>query len=791
MADEHTPAYQQATVYTRDELQTMAHSRLVRELSSLSLPEIDAIVEQIARATPAGNVPTMILNGLSRVRGRKAPPQQVARDINLLFKGVEKTLDTAVYGLFFAGPAAVMGTYQALMKLAGKDPESAFPNGTWQFYVDYALRDDPARHANETHGFDTTLQQHALTLSQTDRLTAWVMAAIHILHQYDGLLANEWRERMHTSLLRHLTHGLPNGREYANLYRLWEKVRPYGRGADVAPTDDYPTYRQQKFAAFMGQALASLPPDIQHKWRTQVAQLEEDGLANYQAQMSILAYLEPGAYAEAHMPLTKQQTNVGLIYRDQYYLIAICQPQSDKPAQVSTVRSQIAAVLAHPADQPHAHLTPLAGVRRTAVTALKDKLDATLQEGLQALRTAPILFNADQQPPRTALTAIRRAERGIGDHPLTLFDTGQTIVFDQSHIFFDGAWGAALAEMMTNEALAWATYLHTLPPPTPSAARPFAPFLHLSTADLQRVRQAPQTAAESAAESAAVDLKNILRLRQLFKQRSDLLQLTVNDLLVLYRAIHAARYQPSPDLLAELTQLNQGRETRAAATAALESIRDGGRHTPAILIPIDASQHAPRDRLYPMTFEVPLAELDLLTLHEQTLQTLDSKDKAQFEELRRTYLGTLASFSQVFDRAKAMGIEGKSDTVTTMKLLANMPRPLQNLLNAIPDRFDVLNDLIKGREVFSNIGAVVPSSSLTRFITAKDDNEKKTLCWGVMTNADGVMHVTLRDFRPHVALLQHHNLHATAQRITQDYLDSYIYGLNSYVWDLKRMTMGE
>ena len=82
-------------------------------------------------------------------------------------------LDKAVYGAFFAGPAAVIWGYQNLLKLAGKDPQTSFPEGTWQFYVDYALREDTARHANEIHGFDTVLTQHQISLDLADRMTAW------------------------------------------------------------------------------------------------------------------------------------------------------------------------------------------------------------------------------------------------------------------------------------------------------------------------------------------------------------------------------------------------------------------------------------------------------------------------------------------------------------------------------------------------------------------------------------------------------------------------------------------
>lgn len=66
--------------------------------------------------------------------------------------------------------------------------------------------------------------------------------------------------------------------------------------------------------------------------------------------------------------------------------------------------------------------------------------------------------------------------------------------------------------------------------------------------------------------------------------------------------------------------------------------------------------------------------------------------------------------------------------------MAHLPPPIQRLLDKLPERFELLNNLLKGQEVFSNVGAVVPRQhTLTRFITAKDDNEQKQLAWGILT----------------------------------------------------------
>ena len=92
--------YTQASLMTAENIRTIAHSNILRKLSHLSLPKIDAIVDLIARVIPAGNVPGVILNGLARLSGRKFPAETVKRDVDLLFKGAEKALDKVVYGAF-------------------------------------------------------------------------------------------------------------------------------------------------------------------------------------------------------------------------------------------------------------------------------------------------------------------------------------------------------------------------------------------------------------------------------------------------------------------------------------------------------------------------------------------------------------------------------------------------------------------------------------------------------------------------------------------------------------------
>ena len=274
--------------------------------------------------------------------------------------------------------------------------------------------------------------------------------------------------------------------------------------------------------------------------------------------------------------------------------------------------------------------------------------------------------------------------------------------------------------------------------------------------------------------------------------------LTVNDLLVLYRAIHAARYQPSPELESNLKHLASQRATRALAAEIYKAINESRQKNPSMLIPMDASRRAPRERLYPLSLQVPVAELDLLHLHEQTIRALNAYEGfrgdrpslyAKFEELQRTYLASLAGFGSIFNKLKEIAIQGESASVGALKFFAHMPAALLRLFDQGLTQFDVFNNLIKGNEVFSNIGAVVPSSSLKRFVTAKDDNEDKQLVWGVITDANGVMHLSLRDFRPHVAALRAIQRADLAHQITRDYLDAYVKGFNNYIFDLQRITL--
>ncbi len=766
-------------------------------LSPLSLTQ-SHISELSERIKPINTIGGVVRNLLSRLPSRRLSSKATKEDTNLLVDTFNRAKDTVLYGTLLAGPAVTIWLYQNLLRLTGRDTEDAFPQGTWQFYVEYALREDTARHAIETDGFDEIFDHYSIRLSQLDRFTSWVMASIHMLHEYDDILENEWRERVYISVLRELTIGREDEDYFTKLYRAWEVQRPYNRNhAQLNQT--YSEYREELFDKFLQKALKRIPDEMRRQWVTKVREEEEKHLEDYKDQMTILAYLEPDEYGESPINMTPNQANIGIIYQSQYYLIPIIDPATGRPPLVQDVRKQIASILGHSHDPDPVQLMSLSSITRSGWSNLKSNLNPELIGSLLLLRTAPILINFDQRPRNLHLSKLRQAERGIGDHAMTIFDTGETFIFDLSHIFFDGTWGAALAEIMTNEASSWGTYLRLQPRLQPSSplhddddddALP----LNIKTEDWQIIQKQPHTIPEASGETAEINMMTIVFLRKFFKQRSDLLGLTVNDILVLYRAMHAMTYEPDEEIVEILENLQQERTVADAATAALNAIDPAKRINPVILIPLDASKRQPRDRLHPMTFSVPFEALDLSTLHQTCLDSMASYNRNEgdfdtFKEGRQVYFSALAGFGELFSRTKDMAALGENASIGSIRMLAHLPRPIQRLLDNLPNRFEVLNDVIKGREVFSNIGQVVPDSTLKRFMTAKDDNENKTLVWAVMTDAKQKMHITLRDFRPHVALLSSAGYEDLADRITQDYLDAYATGLNSYVSDLLQITL--
>src|SRR5262249_34501948 len=154
--------------------------------------------------------------------------------------------------------------------------------------------------------------------------------------------------------------------------------------------------------------------------------------------------------------------------------------------------------------------------------------------------------------------------------------------------------------------LSWAAYLNLLSPAVGAPVPIYTPLkLALDRAERQLIRSALQVSREAGAENNQIDVRSALTLKNYFKQRSDLLKLTINDLLVLYRAMHAVLYQPSKALQEELESFKKHQPSFASRFQ--QALEASTILRPSILIPVDGSKRLPRDRVYPMNLEVPLA----------------------------------------------------------------------------------------------------------------------------------------------------------------------------------------
>jgi hypothetical protein len=832
-------------------MESVISSAQLTYFSNRSIAEVEALQEEVSAIVPAGNIMGLVMSGLVKLRDRTLPANKAKSDVSALLRGLEflprNILPRTIYGTLILGPAAALAAYQKLLLLTGKDPDSAFPEGLWQFYIEFAMREDSARHVNETVGFQKALTAYNLNLSPVDRLAAWVCAVSQFYFQYDDLLHNEWRERVYLDLLEQavakatLSHKL----SFQRLPQAWAAQRPYHRGQDASHAENYALYRRRRFDNFLQSRLSVLPGELVNHLETIYNQRVHEELPAYQQQMTILATLAPDHYRENKTPIPLWQARIAVVYRRRYYLLPACQTDQSgrpllfetqatearsyalqldsgghlydlqghllevdrmgrvyragekliygylRPATFQAVRRQIAAIVEHTATTAEAPLISLddqlIAIKRTEQERARQTLrdETTLQE-LTALKCAPIVINWDEQDSSKPLGYIRQGKRGLGDHALTIFHTPDSMVFDQSHIFFDGLWGMALSEMLTGEAISWALYFSSLPAPVPVSTPPY----HLQLTPQPVLEKFSRSiGVEVCVENHKINLQALRLLCKLLPKRHPELKLTVNDLLVLYRCAFGHDYQLSSqleDALFEFYSQNSSPEMRAIYDLIKSILAKAQSMNPSIVIPMEATVAPPRERLYPTTFRNPFTELwghyqEVLDVFKGYSKEQTQANWSTFAEARRSLLAQLNYFGQVMRAYKKVALEGGSASTAAMKLLAYLPNSLLKLLDEIPRRVDILNEVLKGEEVFSNVGQVARGASLTRFISAKDDNDNKTLVWAVITDDNNVLHISLRDFRPHVTDLYKINRVDLAELIAKDYLDAYVTGFNQFV----------
>ena len=759
----------QATIHSIEKLLEDNSSPAVPKLT---IAERDELIREVARIVPAGNVVNFILNGIlsARERERALDESSLGRThLSALFKGLSFMRNNLLYNVAFAGPATVLAGYNMLLQIAGAQPENFLPDGAWQFYVEFGLREDAAHHQNETTGFQNTVR--ALDATTTDQLCAWVAASMWLMQVYDELLGQVWEESVHIQAIETHTH-------LSNLRREWQRVRPFRAPSTDA---DFVAYRAQQFDQF---CQAHLSRVSKSDWKQYSAiwfdptDQEERGRRkrDYIRQMTLHRYLEPGEYSDQGQPIVPHKRRLAVVHGGNYYLLKPLNPSSTDGLKL--LRQQVEMILQHRSPSTADIDKALATVPRDTQLRTRAALEPAIREELERLRTAPIILNWDEIKRQQPLTQIRNHRRGIGDHALTIFRTSGSNVFDFSHIFFDGAWAMAVAEILTNKAASLLEQVSALKP-TKRDLPPSLPLqLKSSKVFEQAVRRAPRNAINTISGEAEAPLAPLQAARAALQMRTSI-RLTINDLLVLYRTIFNQYYIPHSKLVAALNSI----EDRSAAKQVEAMWSTNGRTNPSLLIPLDASHHDPKERVFPSTFRSPFPDFKaehvaMIALLKQLQQQPNaSRTHQAFRSGRENYLAYISAFSEVMRRYREIAVSGESMSHAAIRLIAGLPQALQQIADDIPGNFSVVNEVIKGEEVFSNVGQVVAGSTITRFASAKDDNDKKILVWGVMTDNSDQLRITLRDFRPAVLNLAEAGHPELAQQVTQDFLTAYLTGL--------------
>ena len=90
----------------------------------------------------------------------------------------------------------------------------------------------------------------------------------------------------------------------------------------------------------------------------------------------------------------------------------------------------VAAIYDEPVKGNPFQFTYFPGMRRSSLAVFLEKSDNPDLHKLSMLKHVSIVINLDARQASLPLSELRRAERGIGSHPLTLIDTGKTMIFD-------------------------------------------------------------------------------------------------------------------------------------------------------------------------------------------------------------------------------------------------------------------------------------------------------------------------------------------------------------------------
>src|SRR6185503_16759393 len=116
----------------------------------------------------AGNLTGLIRSGLTMLKAQRVQPRTEHLDSRKF--DANQLVDQAVYIGLIAVPAVILEAYQRVRSMLTGQP-MGYPEGSWQFYLHFGLREALAHHTNETTGY---YQSRPTNASDLDDLTAWV-----------------------------------------------------------------------------------------------------------------------------------------------------------------------------------------------------------------------------------------------------------------------------------------------------------------------------------------------------------------------------------------------------------------------------------------------------------------------------------------------------------------------------------------------------------------------------------------------------------------------------------------
>ncbi|MCC6904329.1 MAG: hypothetical protein IT326_00700, partial [Anaerolineae bacterium] len=516
-------------------------------------------------------LPGLIRSGWMLLLARRVQPRTGGRK-HVLRPG--DYADRLLYGALIAGPALILSGFQSLRTAITGKPRQ-FEDGAWQWALQFSLREDLAHHTVETTGYAADRPD---TATETDDLTAWVVALTQFIWEYDDLMGVIWDEWTQIRLIAQVAEeaDLSDHPLVARLVREWELARPYH-----APLNGtYADIRREVLRAFLAPRLEMLPAEYRQKLDDRYNRLAHTRRARYQRQMSLLSRIEPGPMRDDKVMIPLWDACVGLVAGGEYHLLNLvlrdaqgrplvfstdgeCWPLTIRdgqafhpdgremfargadicfveggaragalePVAVSHIKWQIDQILRTRPDssvmQRHEVDVLLAESPRRLQKRLRALLPSSTRDALEDLLHAPVIINWDMHPRDRTLAELRRAQRGTGNHALTVIRTDTSMVFDQHHVYFDGTWSLAMAEVLTNAASQWNKRITGI---TPRECTVPAALKIEATPTFLREARRHQQITEISAETTIFDITQIFNLRKLLSETGT--HLTVNDLLV-------------------------------------------------------------------------------------------------------------------------------------------------------------------------------------------------------------------------------------------------------------------